>query len=141
MPQADPHKRITRLLVDWDSREDVWKNLLSYPSERNAHRVMGEPKAPHLCLHPSQPKATSRDEDKCRAKSSDLAAAGTRSPQRAHRDGLLGLDFALGEPKPPHACLLASTGHYHGTLPSHQESSFPWSWRDPKGLHLFNLKT
>lgn len=141
MPQADPHKRITRLLVDWDSGEDVWKNLLSYSSEKNAHRVMGDPKALHLCPHPSQPKATCRDEDNCRAKASCLAAAGTQSPPRAHRDWLLGLGFALAKPKAPHACLLASAGHYHGTLPTHQESSFPWSWRDAKDLHLFNLKT
>lgn len=85
---------------------------------------MGDPKAPHLCPHPSQPKATCRDEDNCGAKSSGLAGAGTQNPPWAHRDELLGLDFALGKPKPPHACLLASAGHYHGTLPAHQESSF-----------------
>lgn len=133
MPQADPHKRITRLLVDWDSGEDVWKNLLSYPSKRNAHRVRGDPMVPISVPIPLSQRPP--------AKTSVLAAAGTQSPPRAHRDELLGLDFARGEPKPPHACLLASAGHCHGMLPIHQESSFPWSWRDPKALHSFNLKT
>lgn len=34
--QADPRKRITGLLVDWERGEDGWRNLLSHPSGREA---------------------------------------------------------------------------------------------------------
>lgn len=43
--QADPRKRITGLLADWDriGGGDVWRNLLSHPSGRDARRPQREP--------------------------------------------------------------------------------------------------
>lgn len=92
--------------------------------------------------HPSQPKATGRDEDNHGVKTPGQAAAGTWSPGWAHRGDLPGSGSAPGKPKPPPH---PQPGQHwpptvgHGQLT--RESSFPQSWRDPKVLHLFNLKT
>lgn len=51
--------------------------------------------------HPSQPKATGRDEDNHGVKTPGQAAAGTWSPGWAHRGDLPGSGSAPGKPKPP----------------------------------------
>lgn len=47
--QADPRKRITGLLTDWDCGEDVWRNLLSLPSGREARGPQWVPSHTQSC--------------------------------------------------------------------------------------------